>query len=97
MTPTFRAETVAGLVQAALNHDGRSAFRVSMDAKRSRACLNNALRRDMQPDTAIRWLRIITGTDYAIAQGHGWAQAMPEEAMKAALSGHSSPRRSNDP
>ena len=79
--PTFRAETVAGLVQAALNQDGRSAFRVSMDAGKSRSCLRLALQRDMQPGTAMRWLHTITGADYAIAQGAGWALAMPEGEM----------------
>jgi hypothetical protein len=83
--PHFQAPTVAGLVQAALDHDGRSAFRVSMDAGKSRSCLRLALQRDMQPDTAIRWLRAITGADYAIAQGQGWAVAMPEGQMLAAL------------
>jgi len=83
--PHFTAPTVAGLVQAALDHDGRSAFRVSMDAGRSRSCLRLALQRDMQPDTAMRWLRIITGEDYAIAQGQGWSVAMLEREMRAAL------------
>jgi len=84
--PAFRAETVAGLVQAALDQDGRSAFRVSMDAGKSRGCLHNALKRDMQPYSASRWLWHITGKDYAIAQGAGWALAMPEGVMLAALS-----------
>ena len=83
--PHFRAPTVAGLVQAALDHDGRTAFRVSMDAGKSRSCLRLALQRDMQPDTAIRWLRTITGEDYAIAQGQGWAVAMLDGEMRAAL------------
>lgn len=81
----YTAETAAGLVRAALVEDGRSAFRVSMDAGRSRACLGNALKRDMQPHTAAEWLHHITGDDYAIAQGAGWAVAMPEAEMRAAL------------
>ena len=83
--PHFTAPNVSGLVQSALDHDGRSAFRVSMDAGKSRSCLRLALQRDMQPDTAIRWLRTITGTDYAIAQGQEWAVAMPEWEMREAL------------
>lgn len=85
-SPTLRADTVAGLVQAALDQDGRSAFRVSMDAGKSRGCLNNALQRDMQPYSAAQWLWHITGAEYAIAQGPGWAVAMPEGEMQAALS-----------
>lgn len=82
---TFRAETAAGLVSAALEQDGRSAVRVSLDAGRSRGCLHNALKRDMQPHTVAEWLHHITGRDYAIAQGAGWAVAMPEAEMRAAL------------